>query len=38
VDWYVENPQVKYDLKVDLEKAAPHGVSAVDVTRTDWIG
>jgi len=34
VDWYVEDPQVKYDLVVDLDKAALHGVSAADVTRT----
>jgi multidrug efflux pump subunit AcrB len=34
VDWYVEDPQPKYDIKVDLDKAALHGVSAADVTRT----
>ncbi|HEU5400532.1 MAG TPA: efflux RND transporter permease subunit, partial [Terriglobales bacterium] len=34
VDWYVEDPQIKYDLVVDLDKAALHGVSAADVTRT----
>jgi multidrug efflux pump subunit AcrB len=34
VDWYVEDPQVKYDMKVDLDKAALHGVSAGEVTRT----
>ncbi len=34
VDWYVEDPQPKYDLKVDLDKAALHGVSAAEVTRT----
>ncbi len=28
VDWYVEDPQTKYDLKVDLDKAALHGVAA----------
>ncbi|MFZ0704279.1 MAG: efflux RND transporter permease subunit [Candidatus Korobacteraceae bacterium] len=38
VDWYVEDPQVKYNLKVDLDKAALHGVSAADVTRTVQIG
>jgi multidrug efflux pump subunit AcrB len=38
VDWYVEDPQVKYDLKVNLDKAALHGVSAADVTRTVQIG
>jgi multidrug efflux pump subunit AcrB len=34
VDWYVEDPQAKYDMKVDLDKAALNGVSAADVTRT----
>ena len=34
VDWYVEDPQTKYDMKVDLEKAALHGISPADVTRT----
>ncbi len=38
VDWYVEDPQVKYDVKVDLCKAALHGISAADVTRTVQIG
>ena len=38
MDWYVEDPQVKYDVKVDLDKAALHGVSAADVTRTLQIG
>jgi len=38
VDWYVEDPQVKYDLAVDIDKAALHGVSAADVTRTLQIG
>jgi multidrug efflux pump subunit AcrB len=38
VDWYVEDPQVKYDMKVDLEKAALHGISAADVTRTLQVG
>jgi multidrug efflux pump subunit AcrB len=38
VDWYVEDPQPKYDLKVDLEKAALHGISADAVTRTLQIG
>ena len=33
VDWYVEDPQVKYDLKVDLDKAALHGIAAADITR-----
>ncbi len=34
VDWYVEDPQTKYDLQVDLDKAALNGVTAADVTRT----
>ncbi len=34
VDWYVEDPQTKYDMKVDLDKAALHGISPVEVTRT----
>ena len=34
VDWYVEDPQTKYDLKVDLDKAALHGVSASDISQT----
>ena len=38
VDWYVEDPQAKYDIKVDLDKAALHGVSAADVTRSVQIG
>ncbi len=38
VDWYVEDPQTKYDMKVDLEKAALNGVSAGDVTRAVEIG
>ena len=38
VDWYVEDPQVKYDMKVDLDKAALNGVSAADVTRTVRMG
>jgi len=38
VDWYVEDPQTKYDLKVDLEKASLQGISAADVTRTLQIG
>jgi multidrug efflux pump subunit AcrB len=38
VDWYVEDPQTKYDLKVDPDKAALHGISAADVTRTLQIG
>jgi multidrug efflux pump subunit AcrB len=38
VDWYVEDPQTKYDLKVDPDKAALHGISAAEVTRTLQIG
>ena len=38
VDWMVEDPQTKYDLKVDIDKAALHGVSAADVARTLQIG
>jgi multidrug efflux pump subunit AcrB len=38
VDWYVEDAQTKYDLKVDLDKASLHGISAADVTRTLQIG
>jgi multidrug efflux pump subunit AcrB len=38
VDWYVEDPQNKYDMNVDLDKAALQGVSAAEVTRTVQIG
>jgi len=38
VDWYVEDPQTKYDMKVDLDKAALNGISAGDVTRAVEIG
>ncbi len=38
VDWYVEDPQTKFDMKVDLDKAALQGVSAAEVTRTVRIG
>jgi len=34
VDWYVEDPQKKFDITVDLDKTALHGISAADVTRT----
>jgi multidrug efflux pump subunit AcrB len=34
VDWYVEDPQAKYEMKVDLDKASLNGVAAGDVTRT----
>jgi multidrug efflux pump subunit AcrB len=37
-DWYVEDPQTKYDMKVDLDKAALQGVSVAEVTRTVQIG
>ena len=38
VDWYVEDPQTKYDLKVDLDKSSLHGISAADVARTLQVG
>jgi multidrug efflux pump subunit AcrB len=38
VDWYVEDRQTKYDMKVDLDKAALHGISPADVTRTLQVG
>ncbi len=38
VDWYVEDLQTKYDMKVDLEKAALHGISPADVTKTLQVG
>ena len=34
VDWYVEDPQTKYNLSVDLDKAALHGIAASDVSQT----
>jgi multidrug efflux pump subunit AcrB len=34
VDWYVEDPQPKFEMNVDLDKAALHGLSAEDVSRT----
>ena len=34
VDWYVQDPQSKYDLKLDLEKASLNGVNAGEVART----
>ena len=33
VDWYVEDDQPKYRLRVDEEKAALHGISEDDVAR-----
>jgi len=38
VDWYVEDAQTKYDLRVDPEKASLHGVSSSEVTRALQIG
>jgi multidrug efflux pump subunit AcrB len=38
VDWYVEDPQTKYDMKVDMDKAALHGISPADVTRALQVG
>jgi len=38
IDWYVEDPQTKYDLRVELDKAALHGVSAAEVTRALQVG
>ena len=38
VDWYVEDPQTKYDLQVDLDKAALNGITSTDVTRTVQAG
>ena len=38
VDWYVEDSQNKFDMKVDLDKAALQGVSAAEVARTVQIG
>jgi multidrug efflux pump subunit AcrB len=34
VDWYVEDDQPKYEMAVDSEKAALHGVTVDDVART----
>lgn len=38
VDWYVEDPQTKYRLDVDLDKAALQGVSAAEVAHALQIG
>ena len=38
VDWYVEDRQTKYDMRVDLDKAALHGISPAEVTRTLQVG
>lgn len=34
VDWYVEDDQIKYDLKIDKEKAALNGITAEQITQT----
>jgi multidrug efflux pump subunit AcrB len=34
VDWFVEDDQSKYDLKIDKEKAALNGISAEQITET----
>jgi multidrug efflux pump subunit AcrB len=34
VDWYVNDPQKQVNLRVNLDKAALHGVTAAEVTRT----
>lgn len=34
VDWYVEDDQAKYSLKVDKEKAAINGISAEQIAQT----
>lgn len=34
VDWYVEDPQQKFSLDVDLDKAALNGVSASEIDKT----
>jgi multidrug efflux pump subunit AcrB len=34
VDWYVEDDQQKFEIAVDEEKAALHGVSEEDIART----
>ncbi|MGA2117763.1 MAG: hypothetical protein ABSH56_23765 [Bryobacteraceae bacterium] len=34
MDWYVEDGQPKYQLKVDKEKAALNGISEDDIART----
>jgi multidrug efflux pump subunit AcrB len=38
VDWYVEDAETKYDMQVDTEKAALHGISPADVTQTLQVG
>ncbi len=34
VDWYVEDNQAKYSLKIDKQKAAINGISAEQITQT----
>jgi multidrug efflux pump subunit AcrB len=34
VDWYMEDSQPRFDLEVDKEKAALHGISAAQVSST----
>ena len=34
VDWYVEDDQPKYQLLIDKEKAALHGITGDDIART----
>ena len=34
VDWFVEDDQTKYDLKINKEKAALNGISAEQITQT----
>ncbi len=38
VDWYVEDPQTKFDLQVDIDKAALSGVTSTDVMSTVQAG
>src|SRR4029079_1134551 len=38
VDWYVEDPQIKYDLQVDLDKAALNGITAAEVNKAVQAG
>jgi len=34
VDWYMEEPQLRYKIDVDREKAALHGISVARINRT----
>jgi multidrug efflux pump subunit AcrB len=38
VDWYIQDQQTKYNLKVILDKAALQGLRAADVARSTEIG